>query len=692
MVFAVFGQTLTHEFIDFDDSEYVYNNPTVIRGLTLRGLAWAFSGAHAANWHPLTWLSHMLDCQLYGLHPWGHHLTNVLLHAATVVALFLVLEKMTGALWRSALVAAVFGVHPLRVESVAWIAERKDVLSGLFFVLTIGAYVRYARCPWSWKQYGLVVGLFALDLMSKPMVITLPLVLLLLDRWPLRRTETLGRLILEKIPLLALSGVVSAITLFAQHRGIQSVNSFSISLRLANALVSYMVYLRQMVWPAGLVAFYPYPRWGLPAWQAVMAALLLAGLSGIAVWQWRKRPWIMVGWVWYLVMLLPVAGFIKVGMHSHADRFTYLPQIGIYLAVTWWLSDLGALARIGRLSSGILMGCLVGALMVCAWKQTTYWKDSDTLWARALACNADNEMGHYGVGNYFLKKEKWADAITEYQKALQIRPDFPEAECNLGVALDGEGKVDEAIVHYQRMVAFKPDYADAYYNLGFGLQKQGRMDEAVVQYQKALQLDPDDANVYNNLGLIFAQAGKVDEAISEFQKAIATLPGHINPEINLGTALLQKGELNEAMDHFQKALEITTNSAEAHYGLGNVYLAKGDSANAISEYQQSLQITPGNPEVQNNLAWLLATCADASLRNGIQALQLARRANNLTGGTNPIVLHTLAAAYAEVGQFQDATQTAKKAMDMAQSAGRETLLTKFGDELKRYEVGLPIRQ
>ena len=350
ITFAVFGQTLRHEFVNYDDDDYVYENPVVARGLTLNGIVWAFTHVHAANWHPLTWLSHMLDCQLYGLHPGGHHLTNVLLHTATVIALFLVLRQMTGAFWRSAFVAAVFAIHPLRVESVAWVAERKDVLSGLFFMLTIGAYVRYARRPWSLCRYGLVhasvcdgsdvqadaghaalgaaaVGLLAVATGGTP------------KAFGVGDGKT------------ALAGALRRVLrghIFGATRRHSIGGSFSLPLRLANALATCMVYLGQMVWPAGLAVFYPYPHNGLPAWEVVLAGTLLAGLSAVALWQRRKQPWLLIGWVWYLVMLLPVAGIIQVGHQAHADRYTYLPQIGIYVAVTWLVAEW----RVSRAASG----------------------------------------------------------------------------------------------------------------------------------------------------------------------------------------------------------------------------------------------------------------------------------------------------------------------------------------------------
>jgi tetratricopeptide (TPR) repeat protein len=549
ITFAVFGQTLTDEFINFDDGIYVYDNPMVAQGLTLRGFVWAFTKIYSANWHPLTWLSHMLDCQLYGLNPAGHHLTNVLLHTATVILLFLVLREMTGAFWRSAFVAALFAIHPLRVESVAWVAERKDVLSGLFFTLTIGAYVRYTRLPWSAARYGLVVLLFAMGLMCKPMLATLPLVLLLLDYWPLHRVESAGRMVLEKLPLLALSAAVSVVTLLGQTRGIQSTEIYSLPLRYANALATCMIYLGQMVYPAGLAVFYPFPHNGAPMWEVALAGMLLAGFSMVAWEERRKRPWLLIGWVWYLVMLLPVLGIIQVGRQAHADRYTYLPQIGIYVAVTWMAAEW----RVSRAALGGLMAGVLAVLMVCAWRQTAYWKNNETLWTHALACTTDNYMAHF----------------------------------------------------------------------------------------------------------------------------------------NLGHDLLQNANADEAVTHFQRALEIKTNNAELHLDLGICFFRLGRMEEAISQYQKALQIEPADAAAQNDLAWILATCPQASLRNGNKAVELARQANELTGGENPVVLHILAAAYAEAGRFSDAVETAQLALHLAEAQSNTTLAGQLQSEMKLYQAGSP---
>ena len=512
ITFAVFGQTLAHGFVNYDDDEYVYDNPVVARGLTLKGIVWAFS-FHAANWHPLTWLSHELDCQLYGLQPGGHHLTNVLLHTATVIALFLVLRQMTGALWRSAFVAALFAIHPLRVESVAWVAERKDVLSGLFFMLTIGAYVRYVENLKfqisNFKFFYIAsVVLFALGLMCKPMLVTLPLVLLLLDYWPLRRVESAGRLVLEKLPLLALSAASCVVTLLAQTGAIESNGSFSMPLRCANALVSCVVYLGQMVWPVGLAVFYPYPHNGLPAWEVALAGTLLTGLSAAALWQRRKQPWLLIGWVWYLVMLLPVVGIIQAGRQAHADRYTYLPQIGIYLAITWLVADWrvrwlrhGSL----RVAFGGLMAGVLALFMVCAWQQTAYWQNSETLWPCTLACTTNNDIAQDNLGIALFRKGKVDAAIACFQQALQIRPDFAEARNNLGNALLQMGKVDAAIACFQQALQIRPDFAEAHNDLGNALLQTGRADEAITHCRRALQIKPGLEMARKNLGAVLRQ-------------------------------------------------------------------------------------------------------------------------------------------------------------------------------------------
>jgi protein O-mannosyl-transferase len=760
ITFAVFGQTLHHEFVNFDDEKYVYENPAVTKGLTLQGIIRAFAEVHAANWHPLTMLSLMADYQLHGLRAGGYHLSNVLLHTAAVIALFLVLRQMTGALWRSAFVAAVFAIHPLRAESVAWVAERKDVLSGLFFMLAIGAYARYARSPWSAARYGLVVLLFAMGLMSKPMLVTLPVVLLLLDYWPLQRmgSRKFSGLVVEKLPLLALSAAACVAAVMVQNEGMHSSGSFSLPHRLSNALVTCMVYLWQMVFPAGLAVFYPYARNGLPAWEVGLAGMLLAGLSVAAFRQRRRQPWLLTGWVWYLVMLLPVVGIIQVGEQAHADRYTYLPQIGIYVAVTWLAAEWGAKLHADRVAIGGLMAGVVGVLMVCAWKQTAYWKNSEILWFHAIACTADNYMAHnnlghdllqrgktdeaiahfqkmleikpgnpeacnnlgnallqkgqpdeamayfqkalearpdyaeahYNLGNALLQKGRVEEAIVQYQTTLQINPGDAKAQVNLGNALVQKGSVDEGIVHYQKALQIDPAFAEAHFNLGSAFLRMGRVDEAVAEYQTALKIKPDYAEAQNNLGSALLQKGRVDEAITEYQKALQSSPEYAEAHYNLGSAFLRMGRVDEAIAHYQKALEINPDYVDAHINLGNALLQKGRVDEAMAHFEKALQIAPANPIVLNSLAWVLATSAEAPLRNGNRAVELARQANAITGGTNPIILHTLAAALAEAGRFGDARESVQKAIELARAAGQQDVVEQLKSELQRYEAGLPL--
>jgi tetratricopeptide (TPR) repeat protein len=661
ITFAVFGQTLHHEFINLDDGAYVYDNPVVVHGLSLKAIVWAFTHVDCHLYHPLTMLSLMGDYQLHGLQAGGYHLTNVLLHTASVILLFLILRQMTGALWRSAFVAAVFAIHPLRVESVAWVAERKDLLGGFFFMLTLGAYARHVRKPNSPARCLMVAAAFVLALLCKPTVVTLPFVLLLLDYWPLRRFEQprkLSGLILEKIPLLALAAGACAMTVLAAGKGVATLASVPMPSRLGNALVSNAIYLRQMIWPEGLAVYYPYPVNGLPAWEVVLAGMLLAGLLAVALDQRRKQPWILVGWLWYLGMLTPMIGIVQVGSFAHADRVTYLPQIGIYVAVTWLMAEWGAKLPMGRVAMVGLMTAVLGVLILCAWKQTAYWKDNETLWNHTLACTTRNDMAHNNLGQALLQKGRVDEAITQYQQALEINPNSVGAHLNLGNALSQEGKADKAIRQFEQALQTNPDDATAHLNLGNALCQKGKLDEGIRHFEQALQIKPDDAGAHNSLGNALCQKGKPDEGIRHFEQALQTNPGFAPAHYNLGIALLQKGGVSEAIIHFQKAL----------------------------------QIAPANPSIQNKLAWILATCPDASLRNGAKAVELARQANVLTGGKDPIILHTLAAAFAETGRFSDARESAQKAVELAQAAGQQGLAAQLNGELQRYEAGLPLHQ
>jgi tetratricopeptide (TPR) repeat protein len=664
-IWVVFGQTLGHGFVNYDDTVYIADNPVVLGGLSLKGIVWAFTHCVNANWTPLTVISHMLDCQLYGTQAGWHHLTNILLHMASAILLLLVLRQMTGALWRSAFVAAVFAVHPLHVESVAWIAERRDVLSGLFFMLTLGAYAGYARHPQSLGRYLMVVLMLALALMSKPMVVTLPFVLLLLDYWPLKRFTPPGeglipwRLIAEKLPLLALSGIACVATLFAQE---EAIASLPLSVRIGNALVSYVAYLGQMICPAGLAVYYPHPGNSLALRKIFAAFILLLVISISAIATRRKQPWFLFGWLWYLGMLVPVIGLVQVGGQARADRYTYLPQIGLYILLTWAAVELTTSWRNRRWVLGGGAMIVLAILITCAKSQTAYWHDSESLWTHTLACTSDNSIAHNNLGDAFLQQGRMDEAIAQFQKTLAINSNNPEANYDLGNAFFQQGRMDEAIAQFQRTLAINSSDLDVHYNY---------------------------ADVHNNLGNAFLRQGRMDDAIAQFQKALAIKPQDADIHYNLGTAFRQKGGVNEAIVQFQKALAIKPEFAEAHYNLGNAFLQQGDVEEAIAQLQKALAIKPGYMEARNNLAWVLATSPQASLRNGIKAVGLAERANQLAGGKNPVILATLAAAYAEAGRFPEAIETAQRALRLAEGQSNTALAGALQSQLKLYQTGIP---
>ncbi len=580
LVWFVFGQTIRFPFINFDDPEYVYEVPEINSGLTLHNLKWAFTHWPSTNWFPLKNISHMIEFSLFGSNPGAFHVTNVILHVTSALLLFLLLRRVTGSIWRSAFVAAIFAIHPLRAESVVWIEERKDVLSGVFFMLTLAAYFHYTRRP-SVGRYLTVSILFAAGLLSKPMLVTTPVVLLLLDYWPLcrgQRSPVSGQwsvvrgLVVEKTPLLALA----AADAFLSAGGIASAHSSADQLpflaRIANALISYVIYVWQMIWPAKLGVFYPYPPNGLPIWQPIAAAVLLIAVTAFVFALRKSRPYLFVGWLWYLVMLLPVIGIIQINLQAHADRYTYLPQIGLYVVIAWGFGDIlktlntqhstpNAQLRshwalnVGRWTLSVCSVAVVIAFALTARAQVSYWSDSELLWNRTIAVTTDNYFAHASLSDL--------------------------------------------------------------------LMRRGRVSEAIEHSKEALRIRPGDANAENNLGL----------------------------------ALLQTGDTKGAIAHLEKALEIDS----------------------------SLM----NAEV--NLAWVLATSSDDSLRNGARAVQLAEDVANRAGHPNAIVLRTLAAAYAEIGRFNDAIAAAQEGIEMAKATGNEGLISDLEQSIAAFRMNQPIR-
>ena len=608
IIWVVFGQTAHFGFINYDDTENVYENPVVQKGLTAQAAGWALTHAQVANWIPLTTLSHMLDCQLFGLHAGGHHLVNVLLHAANAVLLFLVLRAMTGALWRSAFVAAVFAVHPLRAESVAWVSERKDVLSALFFILSIGAYVRYAE---EWKAssfakavagkkrrffYALALVLFALGLMAKSMVATLPFVLLLLDYWPLgrlRNRREFLRLAWEKVPFFALAAAAGVAAALVPDLVLTGTHQYPLLVRMDNALVSYAVYLRQTVFPAGLALPYPDVAGGPPKWEVCLALVLLAAISAGAIACRKRSPSVLVGWLWYLGMLVPVSGIIQISYDAaHADRYTYLPGIGLAIAVTWAVADWSAGWKGRRMVLGGLMAGVIGALTVCGHIQAWYWRESESLWTHTLALTSRNCVAESNLGYALYQKGELEEAIKHYKEALEIKPNFVSARTSLGVVLAKNGQEDEAVEQYRMALEIDPYYGDAHYNLGVYLAEKGELAEAITEYRKVLEINPDNAEAHCNLGAALFAKGDVEGAVAQYRKALEIKDGYAEAQNNLGVALFAKGDVEGAVAQYRKALEINPSYQDARNNLGRGLLRKGDFDGAMACFQRTSTLSP----------------------------------------------------------------------------------------------------
>jgi Flp pilus assembly protein TadD len=568
---VVFAQTLRYDFVNYDDPHYVYQNARITNGINFANVTWAFTHVHSENWHPLTTITHMLDCQLHGLKAGWHHLTNVLLHCVAAVLLFVALERMTGALWRSAFVSAVFAVHPLHVESVAWIAERKDVLSALFFMLTLLAYSRYTRAP-SIGRYLTVALVLAFGLMSKPMLVTLPFILLLLDYWPLGRFEAhrsnTGRqvlqLIVEKIPLIALSAISSIVTFLAQRGAIGWTEQLPVPVRISNALIAYVVYIRQMLWPARLAVFYPHPENRVPVWEISLAFIVLVGITVAAFVSRKKAPYFVTGWLWYLGMLVPVIGLVQVGWQGHADRYTYLAQIGLYIAVTWTVTDLIRSWRFQRIALGAAALIVVAVLTWRSWLQTSYWRNSETLFTHALAVTSNNDVALNNLGIIFLDKGQLDDAISKLQAAVDLRPENAPAHDNLAKALLKKGQVAEAMVHYRKFLELEPANVEARNTLGTALIQQGNLREAIDQWQEVLALQPENGNAASNLAWVFATCTEDSirdgaRAVELGEKALRISGGKI-PMIYrvLAAAYAESGRFADAIETAQRGAELAT--------------------------------------------------------------------------------------------------------------------------------------
>jgi len=641
---AVYWPVLRSEFVNYDDPDYITSNEIVQRGWSRAGLAWAFGQLHgqATYWHPLTWLTHMLDCQLYGLNSGAHHLTSLVWHTLNTVLLFVVARRMTGTFWQSALLATFFSVHPLQVESVAWVSERKNLLSAFFFLLMLWAYVRHAERP-ALSRYWPVPVFFAFGLMAKPIVVTLAPALLLLDFWPLGRlpwkrgsnaaTEQnepltlprfpqlpLRRLVLEKVPLLILALGAGLVALSAHHGlgMLGSEHGLSMKLRLENGLVSYGRYVGKALWPSDLCAIYPHPgQW--PVTTVAGSALFITLVSGWTLYEARRRPYLLVGWLWFLSLLLPTIGILQVGSQAMADRFVYLPITGLFIVLIWGLSDLLQAERRGTVIRAVVAGSALAACAITSSFQLRYWRNSVALYERAIEVTSDNFVAH----------------------------------SNLGYTLEKEGELGRAVAHLVEALRIRPEFAEARYQMGLILGRVEGAEAAVAQYREVVRLDP-------NWSL---------------------------PRLELAKALVRLQKPDEAMVQLVVAKRLTSDNPDVQSLLAMLLAARRETAEAIRHYREALRLKPDWPDVLNNLAWLLATNPQPALRDGAEAVRLARRACELTHDGKAMYVGTLAAAYGEAGRFADAVEAARKARALALASGEEELAATNSKLLDLYQQG-----
>ncbi len=663
-----FGHAVLNGFVNYDDNDYVTANRQVLKGLSAEGVAWAFTTTRAANWHPLTWLSLQLDATLFGPDAWGFHLTNVVLHALNAVLLYLALRRLTGAAWRAAAVAAFFAVHPLHVESVAWVAERKDVLSGLFWMLTLLAYARYAERP-ARGRYALVVAAFALGLLAKPMLVTLPCVLLLLDYWPLKRFDLfpgekppappggLRRALWEKAPLFALTAAACAVTVYAQRKGgaVSSLQSLPLGPRLVNSVGAYAGYLGKAVWPTRLAAFYPHPRDGADVAAALRAALLLLVFTALAL-RLRRRRYLAVGWLWFLGTLVPVIGLVQVGSQALADRYTYLPYIGLFVALVWGVADLSARWPRRQVVLPAATLVLLGLCVALTVRQVRLWHNSTWLWEQAIQATRDNWVAHVNLGSAYLdspRDDRHRLASEQFQRALQLYPEHAKAHNNLGLIALEQGRYDDALERLTCAAELDPALAQVRDNWGVVLQRRGQFPEAITKHREALALNNDLALPHSNLGVALGWSGDWPDAVAELREAVLLMPKSRAFRGNLAWALTHAGAKDEAR----------------------------------RTYDGLLTEDEGWAEKARESAWVWAADPTDRRRNGYEAVRRAEQACQALGEKDARALDTLAAAYAEAGRFPEAVAVAREAVA---AAGDDK--DAIRGRLRGYEEGKPYRE
>ncbi len=640
----IFAQVGGHEFLSYDDNLYVTDNQTVLGGLSWNNVAWAFTTMHAANWHPLTWLSLMLDVQLFGPRPGALHLVNVLFHTFNAVLLFLILVRMTGAQWRSAFVAALFALHPLHVESVAWVAERKDVLSVFFGLLTIWAYLRYTNRP-GLLRYAWVVLLFVLSLLSKPMLVTMPFLLLLLDYWPLGRIEgrhkpvpgtvpvrqqaSWTRLIAEKVPLLVLCAASSIVTVVAQKHSeaMSDLLSLGLSVRLANAAVGYTRYLGKTFWPVSLSVFYPHPGAALPMWESAGAVFLLLLITTLVLLRLRRSPWLAVGWFWFVGTLVPVIGLVQVGAQSIADRYTYFPLIGIFITMAWEAPELLKGQRVGPRALGTASLLVILVLSGLTWRQLGFWESDETLFRHAISVTKDNCVAQASLAEALLRKGDLEEAYGLFQKTLQLCPKDYQSWYNLGVLQKDRGELPNAEYSLREALRLKPGYTMAWSNLGAVYLASDRVPEAIDALLEAARQAPEDASIQFNLGSVYGKTGRVAEAIGAYREAVRLKPDYAAAWNNLGIAYKNLGRISEAAAAFRQAAQIRSDDPVAWYNLGILYAKSRDFAGAVESFREATRLGPDHAA-----SWHQLGLAYLSLGRRQEALEVMQTLQSLDVG------------------------------------------------------------
>jgi protein O-mannosyl-transferase len=677
LTLIIYWQVMNFEFVNYDDNVFVTQNIHVSSGLKLENIKWAFTSMYASNWMPLTWLSFMLDSQISKMNPTFFHLSNVLFHIFNSILLFIILERMTGAFWRSTLVAILFAIHPLHVESVAWITERKDVLSTFFLLLTVWSYVYYIQRS-NYKRYAIVFILFALGLMSKPMLVTLPFILLLLDYWPLKRYTLFNRpessksekeenvfqmkifahLVYEKIPLFFLSIISIIITIIAQKQEIAIRQIIPFYIRLENACVSYCSYMIKMVWPASLAALYPHPEY-IALGQIFAAAILLIGISSAAIYYKKRFPYLIFGWLWYLGTLVPVIGLVQVGVQSMADRYTYISIIGLFIIIVWTVADLTKKLVYRQYILTLLSAVIVFSLMLVTYSQIKYWKNSETLFTRTLDVTENNYVMECNMGVLLAGQGNIQDAVLHYEAALKINPKDADTNYNYGNLLAAQGKMENAVKLYNASIKEKPKFAPAYNNLGIIFSREGRQEKAIEQFREATRLNPDYAEAKDNLENAINQQAKAKELQSDKNNvdgniAVNTLKGRMQ----MGMSLLKKGDLDAAIKQFSEVLKHDPNNLNAHISIGLALGYKQNFEEAISHFRKAIEINPKIVEAYNSLA--VALTYTGKIEEAIIQLEKAIKINPKFAKAH----NTLGVILAKTGKVEDAIYHLQRAVQI----------------------------